>query len=90
MNSCSCLTLILACIIYWQANAIAERVRSGAAAEEGIDTRLLRHVSPIEWDRSCPALVDSFVVGFQAGDLSVHSSLSAVAGRMPSDRRTGK
>ena len=50
MNSCSCLTLILACIIYWQANAIAERVRSGAAAEEGIDMRLLQHVSPIEWD----------------------------------------
>ena len=48
MNSCSCLTLILACIIDWQAKEITERVRSGAA-EEDIDTRLLQHVSPIEW-----------------------------------------
>ena len=50
MNSCSCLTLILACIIYWQAKEITRRIRSGDAAEEGIDVRLLQHVSPIEWD----------------------------------------
>ena len=29
MNSCSCLTLILACIIYWQAKQITQTVRSG-------------------------------------------------------------
>ena len=50
MNSCSCLTLILACIIYWQAKQITQTVRSGAVAEEGIDATLLQHVSPIEWD----------------------------------------
>ena len=50
MNSCSCLTLILACIIYWQAKQITETVRSGAVAEEGTDATLLQHVSPIEWD----------------------------------------
>ena len=37
MNSCSCLTLILACIIYWQAKQITQTVPSGAVAEEGID-----------------------------------------------------
>ena len=50
MNSCSCLTLILACIIYWQAKQITQTVRSGDAAAEGIDATLLQHVSPIEWD----------------------------------------
>ena len=50
MNSCSCLTLILACIIYWQAQQITQTVRSEAVAEEGIDATLLQHVSPIEWD----------------------------------------
>ncbi len=50
MNSCSCLTLILACIIYWQAKQITRRALSEDAAEEGIDARLLQHVSPIEWD----------------------------------------
>ena len=34
MNSCSCLTLILACIIYWQAKQITQTVPSGAVAEE--------------------------------------------------------
>ena len=50
MNSCSCLTLILACIIYWQAKQITQTVPSGAVAEEGIDATQLQHVSPIEWD----------------------------------------
>jgi TnpA family transposase len=50
MNTCSCLTLILACIIYWQAKEI-ERVVSECCPEaEGIDITLLEHVSPIEWD----------------------------------------
>ncbi|MBV8556346.1 MAG: transposase, partial [Planctomycetaceae bacterium] len=50
MNTCSCLTLILACIIYWQAREI-ERVVSECCPEaEGIDISLLDHVSPIEWD----------------------------------------
>jgi hypothetical protein len=50
MNTCSCLTLILACIIYWQAREI-ERVVSECCPEaEKIDISLLEHVSPIEWD----------------------------------------
>jgi len=51
MSTCSCLTLILACIIYWQAREIA-RVRDACGANEGhdIDFSLLEHVSPIEWE----------------------------------------
>ena len=46
MNACSCLTLILACIVYWQAREIS---RIAAAPDFPFDPDLLRHVSPIEW-----------------------------------------
>ena len=44
--ACSCLTLILACIVYWQAREIS---RLAAAPDFPFDPDLLRHVSPIEW-----------------------------------------
>ena len=50
LNSCSCLTLILACIIYWQASEISDCLSSGAPEELGLDLGCLQHVSPIEWD----------------------------------------
>ena len=50
MNSCSCLTLIVACIIYWQAKDISRVIRPADPDRHGIDLSLLRHVSPIEWD----------------------------------------
>jgi TnpA family transposase len=50
MNSCSCLTLILACVIYWQAKEISRVVRWCQPEDEKIDVALLEHVSPIEWD----------------------------------------
>jgi TnpA family transposase len=52
MNSCSCLTLILACVIYWQAKEISRVVRwcQPEADKDKIDIALLEHVSPIEWD----------------------------------------
>lgn len=50
MNSCSCLTLILACVIYWQAKEISRVVRCCNPEEDNIDVTLLDHVSPIEWD----------------------------------------
>ena len=50
MNSCSCLTLILACVIYWQAKEISRVVRWGQSEDEKIDVARLEHVSPIEWD----------------------------------------
>ena len=46
MNACSCLTLIFACIVYWQAREIS---RLAAAPDFPFDPALLRHVSPIEW-----------------------------------------
>jgi TnpA family transposase len=49
MKSCSCLTLILAGIIYWQAKEIG-RVIVEYNPQEGVDTSLLEHVSPIEWE----------------------------------------
>ena len=50
MNSCSCIMLILACVIYWQAKEISRVVRWGQSEDEKIDVALLEHVSPIEWD----------------------------------------
>ena len=46
VNACSCLTLIRACIVYWQAREIS---RIAAAPDFPFDPDLLRHVSPIEW-----------------------------------------
>lgn len=50
MNSCSCLTLILACIIYWQAREISKAVRENDPEKAGIDVGMLEHISPIEWE----------------------------------------
>ena len=50
MKTCRRLPLILACIVYWQAKEI-ERVMTECNPEsDGIDTSLLEHVSPIEWE----------------------------------------
>lgn len=48
-NSCSCLTLILACIIYWQAKEI-HRVLLECPSEEELDLAMLKHISPITWE----------------------------------------
>ena len=50
MNTCSCLTLILACIVYWQAREISRVLSQCDPASAGIDLSLLEHISPIEWD----------------------------------------
>lgn len=50
MKSCSCLTLILACIIYWQAREIGRVITECNPESDGVDTSLLEHVSPIEWE----------------------------------------
>jgi len=50
MKTCGYLTLILACIIYWQAKEIGRVVSKCNPEEEGIDISLLQHVSPIEWN----------------------------------------
>jgi len=46
MKTCSCLTLILACIIYWQAREIS---RLSAAPDFPFDRTLRQHISPIQW-----------------------------------------
>jgi TnpA family transposase len=50
MNTCSCLTLILACIVYWQAREISRVLSHCDPIDNGVDLNLLEHVSPIEWD----------------------------------------
>lgn len=50
MSRASCLVLILAAIIYWQIVQIDEVLRFWDPQSEGIDPRLLAHVSPIGWD----------------------------------------
>lgn len=48
-NSSSCLTLILACIIYWQAKEI-HRVLLECPSEVDLRPELVEHISPITWD----------------------------------------
>ena len=50
MNSCSCLTLIVACIIYWQAKDMSRVIRRADPEGHGVELSLLQHVSPIEWN----------------------------------------
>ena len=50
MSTCSCLTLILACIIYWQATEIERVIQTCQPDAAGVDLALLEHVSPIEWE----------------------------------------
>jgi TnpA family transposase len=50
MSSASCLVLILACIVYWQAKTIGQILFENDPEQYGIDASLLSHISPIEWD----------------------------------------
>ena len=49
-HSCSCLTLILACIIYWQAKEINRVILECDSDGAGVDLSLLEHISPIGWE----------------------------------------
>jgi TnpA family transposase len=49
-NSCSCLTLILACIVYWQAKEINRVILECDPIGNGVDIQLIEHISPITWD----------------------------------------
>ena len=49
-NTSSCLTLIMACIIYWQAKEINRVILEGTPEAAGVDLSLLEHISPIGWD----------------------------------------
>ena len=49
-NTSSCLTLIMACVIYWQAKEINRVILECDPEGTGIDLSLLEHISPIGWD----------------------------------------
>jgi TnpA family transposase len=49
-NTCSCLTLILACIIYWQAKEINSIINEYGDELDPACLAMLPHVSPIGWD----------------------------------------
>jgi TnpA family transposase len=49
-NSATCLTLLMACIIYWQAKEINRVLNECDPQGAGIDVSLLEHISPIGWD----------------------------------------
>ena len=49
-NTSSCLTLIMACIIYWQAKEINRVILEGEPESADIDLTLLEHISPIGWE----------------------------------------
>ncbi|MBE0524916.1 MAG: Tn3 family transposase [Methanosarcinales archaeon] len=49
-NSCSCLNLILACIIYWQAKEINKVIMENYPENSSIDLSFMEHISPIAWD----------------------------------------
>jgi len=49
-NSSSCLTLIMACIIFWQAKEICRVIEECDPDAAGVDLSLLEHISPIGWD----------------------------------------
>ena len=48
-HSCSCLTLVMACIIYWQAKEI-NRVLQEYTPDDSIDLSMVKHISPIAWE----------------------------------------
>lgn len=49
-NTSSCLTLIMACIIYWQAKEINRVLQEYEPDMAGVDLTLLEHISPVGWD----------------------------------------
>jgi TnpA family transposase len=49
-TSCSCLTLILACIVYWQAKEINRVVLECDPEGSNIELSLMEHIIPITWD----------------------------------------
>jgi Tn3 transposase DDE domain len=49
-SACSCLNLVLACIVYWRAWEISWVLSQYDPVANGIDLSLLERVSPIEWD----------------------------------------
>jgi len=49
-NTCSCLTLIMACIIYWQAKEIRRIIEENIDDLTEDELAMIAHISPIGWD----------------------------------------
>lgn len=49
-NTSSCLTLVMACIIYWQAKEISRVIHEHDPLDPQIDISFLKHISPIDWE----------------------------------------
>ena len=49
-STASCLTLVLASVVYWQIREIERVVAESAGDPDAPDFVLLAHVSPIQWD----------------------------------------
>ena len=49
-NCYNCLTLIMVCIVYWQAKEIARIISEYNLESTGLDLSLLKHTSPIGWN----------------------------------------
>jgi TnpA family transposase len=49
-HTSSCLTLIMACIIYWQAKEINRVLLEEDLEGVGVDLSLLEHISPVGWE----------------------------------------
>ncbi|MGO9055797.1 MAG: hypothetical protein ACLQU2_00180 [Candidatus Binataceae bacterium] len=65
------MTLILACILHWQAREISRVLSQHEPVANGVDLTLLEHVSPIEWDN----------VVLYSSISSIESSSDGTAGR---------
>ena len=50
LNTSNCLTIIMACIIYWQAKEISRVIQEGDPQAVGVNLNLLEHISPIGWE----------------------------------------
>ena len=50
LNSSNCLTIIMACIVYWQVKEIGRVIQECDPQAANIDLSLLEHISPIEWE----------------------------------------
>jgi TnpA family transposase len=49
-NTANCLTLIMACLIYWQAKEISRVILANDPEGSLVDLSLLQHISPVGWD----------------------------------------
>lgn len=48
--TCHCLTLIMGCVIYWQARQLDRLTQTKEFIDQGFNSTLLQHISPVGWD----------------------------------------